>query len=184
MNLLEMILNSKDGGSVKQMARNLGIGEDDAKSAVTKMLPALSRGIQNNISREKGPEELLNALNKGNHQRYMDNPEELDSEDTIRDGNSILGHILGSKDVSRRVADNAAQQTGLDSGILKKMLPMIASLAMGSLGKQASSTGMLGSAQGSGQSTSPLVGMLSSFLDADKDGSVIDDLLGIAKKFF
>jgi hypothetical protein len=31
-------------------------------------------------------------------------------------GNAVLGQIFGSKDVSRTVADNAASQSGLDSG--------------------------------------------------------------------
>lgn len=35
-----------------------------------------------------------------------------------------------------------------------------------------------------GGSSSGLLGMLSPLLDADKDGSVADDLLDMAKKFF
>jgi hypothetical protein len=43
-------------------------------------------------------------------------------------GNEVLGQIFGSKDVSRAVAQNAASQSGLDQGVLKKMLPMVAML--------------------------------------------------------
>jgi hypothetical protein len=92
--------------------------------------------------------------------------------------------------VSRNVASHAAQKTGQDSGIVKKMLPMIAAAAMGALSKQNSSSsggamGMLGSVLGGGQKSSgSSLGALGSFLDADNDGDVLDDVLKLGKKFF
>ena len=41
-------------------------------------------------------------------------------------GNQILGHIFGSKDTSRDVATQASQQSGVDTSILKKLLPIVA----------------------------------------------------------
>jgi len=41
-------------------------------------------------------------------------------------GNEILGHIFGSKDVSRDVAAQASQQSGVDTSVLKKLLPIVA----------------------------------------------------------
>ena len=41
-------------------------------------------------------------------------------------GNEILGHIFGSKEVSRDVAGQASQQTGIDTSVLKKLLPIVA----------------------------------------------------------
>jgi len=55
----------------------------------------------------------------------------------VNDGNGILGHLLGSKDVSRQVAANAAAQTGIGADVLKKMLPMLASLAMAAMARRA-----------------------------------------------
>lgn len=147
------------------------------------LLPALSRGISHEISNPGRVSDLMGALRRGNHQQYLDQPEALGREEAIEDGNAILSHLLGSKDVSRRVASHAADQTGLDAGILKKMLPMIAALAMGALSKQAASRGMSNASPG-GQDQAGMLGQLVSFLDADKDGSVMDDLLGMAGKFF
>jgi len=183
MGILEALLNSDNGRLLKQMAGNFGVPEGDAKNAVAKMLPALSRGMKNNISQPGGLEGLMGALMKGNHTRYVDSPEMLNRPETISDGNAILGHLLGSKDVSRRVASDAASQTGVDAGVLKKMLPVIATMMMGTLGKQSSSSGLSGLSTG-GRSDPGLAGMLSSFLDTDKDGSIVDDVLGMAKKLF
>ena len=53
---------------------------------------------------------------------------------------------------------------------------------MGALGKRSSSQGgLLDSFAGGGGGGG---GLLTQFLDADRDGSALDDVLGMAKKFF
>lgn len=183
MNMLDMILNAQDGRMVDQLGQQYGLGSSDAKNAITQLLPSLAKGIQNNASKQGGLDSLITAMQKGNHQQYIDNPNLLNSGETISDGNNILGHILGNKDVSRNVAAHASAQTGLDVGILKKMLPLVASLAMGAMSKQTSGSDNF-SGLASGQQSSTHLGALSSFLDADKDGSIVDDLLNLAKKYF
>jgi hypothetical protein len=183
MNLLDMILNTNDGALVRQTARSLGIDESQARDAVRSMAPALSRGIQRNLSQPDGLESLLSALKSGNHQRYVDHAEELERSEAIADGNAILGHILHSKDASRNVAGRAAAETGLDAGLMKRMLPMVAAMAMGSLGKEATGGGLLSALGGGPSDASGALGVLESFLDADRDGAVLDDVLDLAKKF-
>lgn len=183
MSLLSSILDANGGAAVREMARSVGISEADAQGAVQQLLPAIARGIRRNASRGGGLEELIGALKSGGHRRYVDHPEDLAQPDTIVDGNAILGHVLGSKQVSRNVAGRAARETGLDAGVLKQMLPMVAAAAMGCLGKQVSGGGALG-ALSSGPSRDPgMAGMLESFLDSDRDGAVLDDVLDLARKF-
>ena len=43
-------------------------------------------------------------------------------------GNQILGQIFGSKDVSREVAADASQKSGIDASVLKKLLPIVAGM--------------------------------------------------------
>ena len=125
MNLLELILNAKGGGAVSQLASQFGLNEDQAASAVQTLMPALAGGLQRNIS-QGGLDGLLGALTKGQHQRYLDDPSTLSSPDARDDGNGILGHILGSKDVSRQVAAQASTRTGISESVLKQMLPVVA----------------------------------------------------------
>ncbi|MEO8052121.1 MAG: DUF937 domain-containing protein [Acidobacteriota bacterium] len=93
-------------------------------------------GLQRNALEEGGMDALLGALNSGNHAQYLDQPEMLAEEVTTEDGNSILGHIFGTKDVSRAVAGRASEQTGIGADVLKKMLPVVATMVMGSLSKK------------------------------------------------
>ncbi len=190
MNLRDGVVDANGGAAVREMARSLGIDERDARSAADQLLPALARGLRRNASQSGGIDSLMRAIQTGNHGGYLEKPETLGQPQAIADGNAILGHIFGSKDVSRNVAGRASAQTGLDSGILKKMLPMLAAAAMGSLGQQASGGGQLaglGAALGGGggrSGDSPALSLLEGFLDADRDGNVLDDVLGLAQKFF
>lgn len=180
--LLELILKNQNGGAIKALAQNFGLGNEDALKAVAALLPGLTRGVKNNVSLQSGLDGLISALQGGNHQQYIDKPESLGQPETVDDGNGILGHILGSKDASRELATEAATRTGLDASLLKKMLPIVASMMMGGLSKQTASIGAPRNMSAPG--SSGLGGMLGSLLDADHDGSVVDDLLGMARRLF
>ena len=65
-------------------------------------------------------------------------------------GNEVLGQIFGSKDVSRAVADDAASKSGLGSGVLRKMLPLLAMLVTGFMAKQTGGAGQAQEGGGSG----------------------------------
>jgi hypothetical protein len=181
MNLMDAILNS-GGSPVSQISRKLGMGEADVTTAIAGLLPALTNGIKKNVSQQGGIESLLGALNRGGHERYLEDPEAISREDAVSDGNGILSHLLGSKDVSRQLADRTSKNTGLGSDILKKVLPLAAGLAMGALSKQGNRSGFLSGLKESRSSSG--LGSLVSLLDADGDGSPIDDILGIAGKLF
>jgi hypothetical protein len=183
MGMLDSILAAGGGDSVRQLAKSFGISEGDATKAIGQLAPSISKGLSNNISSSDGIGALMGALSSGQHQRFVDNPDELTKSQTVTEGNNILGHIFGSKDVSRNVAQSAAEKTGMDSGMLKRMLPMVAAMAMGSLSKNTASSGLANQLTGDA-SSSGLAGMMSSFLDSDNDGNVADDLLNMAKKFF
>jgi len=181
MDLLQAVLNAQGGGAVQQLGRTLGLGQDDTASAVRSLLPALAAGLKRNTTQPGGVESLMAALAGGNHQRYVQNPSTLASEETTQDGNGILGHLLGSKEVSRQVAARASEQTGIDAGVLKKMLPLLASLAMGALSQQTASAGLRGSPAAGAQGG--VLAMLTPLLDSNQDGSIADDVMGMLGKF-
>jgi hypothetical protein len=180
MNLLDTVMNAQNGDVLRQLANNLQLDEGQTRSAVGALVPALSRGIGNNTSSPEGLDDLIGALSRGNHRRYIEQPAALGESTAIDEGNGILGHIFGSKDVSRQVVARAAESSGVDSSVLKKMLPMLASVAMGAMAEQGFGGGS--ASQVAGDQSSGLGGMLAGFLDADKDGSILDDVLGMAGK--
>ncbi|MEM8799471.1 MAG: DUF937 domain-containing protein [Pseudomonadota bacterium] len=194
MNIFDMIGSTNNGQAIGQLARQFGVSEDQANAALKNLLPAVAGGVKKNTQDASGMGALLQALERGNHDQYLDQPEALEREETVQDGNAILGHIFGDKQVSRDVAATASQRTGLDTGILKKMLPVVASLAMGAMAKQRKAAAPQSQSQGGGLADmiSGLAGGqqglqqsgLGSLLDMDGDGSVVDDVIGLAGKLF
>ena len=124
--ILDMLMNTAGGGTLQQVGQRFGLSEEQTSSALSQLVPAVMAGLQRNTSQEGGMDALVGALNSGNHAEYLDKPEMLAEEGTTEEGNSILGHIFGSKDVSRAVAGRAAEQTGIGADVLKKMLPVVA----------------------------------------------------------
>ncbi len=214
MNLMDMIMSAAGGQAPQQMGQQFGLDANQSQGAIAALLPAISSALKQNTASPQGLAGLVGALQTGNHDQYLDNPAQLNQTGAVSEGNAILGHLFGSKEVSREVASRASAQTGVDSSILKKMLPMVAMMAMGSLGKQtkggggmqSAMTGMvmqqlmgggaksgglgglLGGLLGGGakraqaqqqQAHQQGMGMIGKMLDADGDGSTMDDILGM-----
>lgn len=169
--LINMVLGSNNHGAVEQIANQLNLDKQQTNSALEQILPALQQGMKQNVQNEGGLSSLLAALSSSQNQQYVDNPQQLAEPQAVDNGNAILGHLLGNKETSRQVASQAASKTGLDSGILKQLLPLAANMFMGSLAKESNT--------GSNQE-----GFLQGMLDADNDGSVLDDVAGMASKLF
>ena len=141
--------------------------------ALAALIPALAAGFQRNMQNDGGLDSLVSALSSGGHGKYVDNPAILGDPTAVEDGNGILGHLLGSKEVSREVANRASAQTGINPAILKQLLPLAATLMMGAMAKRHTSSSMP-----AGQSGGGLMDMLTPMLDRNHDGSIVDDVIG------
>lgn len=176
-NILETLFADDNKAAIEEVQKNFNLSEKETRVAVEQLIPALSRGLQNNSANEPGMDDLLDALRTGSHREYMEKPGTLSAPEATKNGNDILGHIFGDKKVSREVANRVSEKSGISSTILKKMLPIVASLVMGALSKK-----VLGGGAGTSNSRSNSGGLLTSLLDSDRDGSIWDDVLGLAAR--
>ncbi len=174
MDLMDLLSAAGADNSVGKIANSVGIDASDARNMIGALAPALTRSFQKQAESSGGIGALQSALASGNHQRYVDEPDLMDSDDTRDDGNRILGHLFGSKDVSRNVAAQASADTGIDANLIKKALPLVAGLAMGALSKKTNA--------GASDSSDLLGSLVGGMLGGDGGG--IDDLLGMARKLF
>jgi hypothetical protein len=193
-------------GGLQSIARELGISETEAASGAAALAPAILGGFQNQAQNQPGGVEglggLLGQLGGGG---LMDNVVAAQPTD-VAPGNELLGHIFGSKDVSRNVAQNAAAQSGLQPSVLKKMLPMLTMLLAGYMARQAGSRagagggglgGGLGSILGGMLGSGGLGGMLGGVLggrgnanpanpagsaDTGTSGNPLNDILGMGRQ--
>jgi hypothetical protein len=180
MNILDTIMSAGNGAAVRQLGAQLGLDEQQTSAAIAALAPALAAGFQRNVQTPDGLESLTSALASGGHERYLENPTRLGEAASIADGNGILGHVLGSKDVSRAVADRAAAQTGIGADVLKKLLPLAATLMMASLARRSGSVAPMGAGLGSGGG---IADMLTPLLDRDRDGSIVDDVTSMIGRY-
>ncbi|TCD16603.1 DUF937 domain-containing protein [Oricola cellulosilytica] len=153
--LFEMLANAQNGEAIRRVAEQYALSQKQAEEALAALMPAFSAGLKRNVSDPTGLASFLQALSGGHHARYFEDMGRAFSPAGIEEGNGILGHLFGSKDVSRAVAAQAAQMTGIGQEVLKQMLPAVAAAMMGGLYKQ--STGqMAGAPSPSGGMTNPL----------------------------
>src|SRR6187402_745492 len=104
MNILDVIMNAQGGDAVRQAGAQVGLGEAETATALSALVPALAAGFQRNAQTPDGLSGLVAALAGGNHQQYIEDPAALTGPEALTEGNGILGHVFGSKDVSRAVA--------------------------------------------------------------------------------
>jgi hypothetical protein len=185
MNMIDALLGSQADGIVRQMSQQFGLDQSEATSAITALLPALAAGVNHNASSPSGLGALLGALGGGQHQQYVDDVQSLGRPETIDDGNGILGHIFGSKDVSRQVARQASAQSGVSADVLKQMLPILASVLMGALAKGqlgGQSLGQGQSSQGGGSILDMLGPLLGGGGAPGGGGSMVTDVVGMLGK--
>lgn len=155
MDMMEIL---KQSGAIGSVAQQLGVNEQIAQAGAEALLPAILGGFKKTAQAQPsgldGLGGILGQLGGGGLLDSVLSPEPT----PIEKGNDVLGQIFGSKDVSRSVAGHAAEQTGIDSSLLKKMLPILAMLVAGYMAKQAGGEqggglgGLIGSVLGGGQS--------------------------------
>lgn len=133
--LYEMM--AQNGQAVELMARQFNLSQQQAALAMEALAPAFSQGLKRNTSDPYGVSNFLQALASGGHAKYYEDAANAFSPAGMQDGNGILGHLFGSKELSRAVAAQAAQATGIQQEVLKQMLPAMAAMMMGGLFKQA-----------------------------------------------
>ncbi len=191
-------------GGLQSVARDLGVSEDQAAAGAEALLPAILGGMKKQAQAQPAGlgslGDLLGRLGGGGLLDQVLSPQRTDPSQ----GNEVLGQIFGSKDVSRTVADNAAAQSGLDSGVLRKMLPLLTMLVTGFMAKQAGGAGQAPEGGGSGGLGSLIgslggmfggggagaagagglgaLGGLSAVLDMNGDGNALDDIMRMAGK--
>ncbi|MFW6088327.1 MAG: DUF937 domain-containing protein [Gemmatimonadota bacterium] len=175
-----------------QVARQLGTDPSTAQQAIQAALPALMAALAGNAQRPEGAASLASALEADHDGSILDDLSGfLDRGDTS-DGEGILVHALGDR---RATVERAvAQNSGLDSSTVSRLLPLLAPIVMGALGRQKRQSGLdVGGLAGllagerqraRQQAPAGLAGVLGGLLDDEGDGLDIGDVADAAGKLF
>ncbi|WP_024769455.1 DUF937 domain-containing protein [Aquimarina macrocephali] len=182
------LLNSPMGKQIiNGVSSQTGQSEGKTGDLLSMAMPVLMGAMQRNASTPEGASGLLGALTGKHTGGILDNLGGLFDggvdQSVTNDGAGILGHILGNKQPA--VENALSQKSGIDAGSVAQILKVAAPILLGVLGKQAKQSnvsdanglsGLLGGMSGGGSKQQSLI---ESFLDADGDGSILDDVAGM-----
>jgi hypothetical protein len=157
----------------------IGADPSQTQQAISVALPALLQSLQGQTSPDSGLQQAIEQDHDGSIlddlAGYVNGSANLGSRTT--DGQGILDHLLGAQ--QPQVVHALSSQTGLNASSIMQLLPMLAPIVMGMLGRQARTSGS-GSAStgGFGDLGSILGGLLGGSGSGTGSSGGIGDVLG------
>ncbi|MDW3175918.1 MAG: DUF937 domain-containing protein [Acidimicrobiia bacterium] len=196
--LLSGLAQQFSGDTIGQLAGLVGGDQEQTGRAVAAALPMLLGSMTGAAQDSGGANALFGALTKDHDGSILDMLGPMlaggyASRALGSDGGRILGHILGNKQPA--VEQTVAKSAGIPAGLVQKLLPILAPIVMGYLGRRLSSGGLdagglgaiLGGEREQVKKQDPGLGGIFDILgggskdDDDGDGGLMDmagDLLG------
>lgn len=156
MDISKLIKLAKVTGVLDSVAKKQGLDTSVLSKVIETAGPEILGQLAKNAANPNKVEGLDKALD-ANHSA------------TDTDGDKILGHIFGDK--KQQIEEKVAKTSGLDMSKIAPIMAMLAPLIMAQLGSQKKKTKTTSSGLG---------GLIGGMLDKNNNGSVIDDLAGIA----
>ena len=198
-----------DAGLMEQLDQQIGAG-DPRKTTVASsaILSSLMGAMARNASDPQGAQALSSALERDHDGSLLDNLGSLLGGGSGRvqqspqlsprtlNGGGILDHILGNR--RDETVQDVSQKSGLSSGQVTKLMITLAPILLSMMGRaKRNSNADAGSLGGTlndflnGNRTAPQrprqapdLGLAGQLLDRNRDGSIMDDILGMGLKMF
>jgi len=164
-NLIEEFMGSMGPEVSQKMSEKTNIDQGTISQLLPVIAPMILGGLKKQKDERGGQDRVDHILNKYGDPSVLGNLDGLFQQkldDNTTDPN--LGGLLGNagSDATNLLSKNLS---GVDSGIVAKLIPMLAPVILGFLTKK----------RDSGTGSSGLAGLL----DQDGDGSVLDDVAGL-----
>jgi len=183
------LLNSPMGKQlISGVAGQTGQPENKTADVLSMAMPLLLGAMKKNVSSPQGAEGLMSALSSKHDGSILDNLGGLFGggvdDSVMNDGAGILSHVFGGK--QPQVENALSQKSGLDAGSVASILKIAAPIVMGFLGRQKAQSNV-SDANGMNSLLGSMLGgqpqqnqsLITTLLDADGDGSILDDVAGM-----
>ncbi len=187
--VMNALLSHLGPSAISMISQQIGADESTTQKAVPVVLATLLGSLAHNTQAPSGAHSLSNALTNDHDGSILGDIAGFVLNSSSGPGASILGHILGTQQQS--VESEVANATGMNASSIAKLLPILAPLVLGYLGKQKSTQGwnagdlasaLLGEKQKLSQNKPADMGILGGLLDSDNDGDISDDVASLGIK--
>ncbi len=139
MSDLNQLMSLFGENEINSLSNQIGASKEQTASALQQAVPTLFSALQNNVS-NGGASSLMAALDRDHDGSVLDDLIGFFQSGGNNQGEGILNHLLGD---NRGHVENAlATNSGVQSGSIAKLLPLIAPIIMGYLGKQKQQAGV------------------------------------------
>ena len=135
MKLFEVIRSAGEGTIVANLAAEAGVDRSAAEDGLRALLPELGRAIRRTGEGGGRTPALQAALRDERYARYLDDRAALSEPAAAADGERVLAEVLDAGERGELVR-RAAAAGGPGEAELRKLLPLVATLAMAALGRQ------------------------------------------------
>jgi hypothetical protein len=158
---------------IGDIAKQLGVSTDEAKSGIALALPALFSGLQANAADPKGKASLLSALQEKDTS-LVDGRISLADVDT-KDGKKIVKHIFGSS--TKDVAATLGSKSAVSSSTMKSLMAILAPIVLAYLVKKLTGEDSKPTSKSSGGGIGDILGQVLAGTSGGGGGG-IGDILG------
>nr|BAM75621.1 conserved hypothetical protein [uncultured microorganism] len=193
MSLMKLLEQAGGGQGLAQLASQFGLDESKASELSGLLAPAIGSAAKQQ-AQGGGLGDLLGALKGEGQGALFDDPAQAASPEGQAQGMAFLENMLGGSEGAQGLAAQAAEKTGVDMNTIMQFMPAIAGMLQGGMQKQMPDTevdglmsslggggglgGMISGLMGGKSGSGPDLSMLTNMLDADGDGSIVDDIMG------
>lgn len=166
---IDEFLKSYGPEVTKQMSGNFNVDQGTVQKLIPQLAPLILAGLKRQKDTRGGDERVDHILNKYGDASVLNNIKDLVANKAqAQDADPNLGGLLGDAG-GLQAAQALAKKMNIDPSTIMKMIPALAPLILGALSKKRDTggTGITG---------------VGSMLDADGDGSILDDVAGFLLK--
>ncbi len=126
---------------IAAVGRQFGLDEAQTRAALDALVPVVAAGVRKTAQSPDGFQEIVRSVLTGGYGNALDDDEAVTFDRAKPAGDQVLGQIFGEKEVSREVAQQLSATSGVGAAILKKLLPIVATMVLGTLAKKMGSGG-------------------------------------------
>ena len=191
-NILELVQSQLSGDVLAQLTQQIGGGEKETQSAIQSAIPAILAAMSKNTQSPEGAASFANALESDHDGGILNDLMGFVTQgNDTAGGSGILSHLFGQKRPA--VEQVVSKDSGLSSGATSNLMTQLAPIVMGFLGQQKQQGGLdiggiaslvmnqFTGARAQSSTQNSQLDMITSLLDRDGDGSIMNEAMDIGK---
>lgn len=123
--------------AITEIASAFGIDKQQAAPVIKSLAEAVNHRFVRATLNRGGIADIVRLLGEKQAGTAIDNPTELATPEVTAEGNHVLDVLIGNKHISRGIAASAVRNSSIDAATAEKLLPVVASMMVGGLQKEA-----------------------------------------------